>query len=1361
MTMQRCPLVRRSWVSGADLGAALPSKVELNAPPGAWVGARIALVLCLLVCASWAATAQTTLRVIANGDFDADPDTYATVSGAWAEALSRTGDFLLQIEYSGPVAGDFVEPMMELGEIGDIQITALPGLLPSIYADDDHPVFRNSGSRELRISGVSATDRLGLVTEYPSPVVDCGDATSTGLVIIENAYIIKEPGPDDPPTNDGVLMQIDNRAVAQHQLTNVDFVGGHSDNQNMAALLTGPRYADTIMDLALENVDFSNALGTGPRMRIENLASVVARDCVFESSGSGVHAPAVQTSAIANGGVPVTLSFHDCEFMSGNRNLFELTGDNSDCEYVLYRPVFTGKCGNRAFDIGTTGATVKVLGLDDADQPQVVSGDVVRVDMDPMVTAGTSAYALLRKGRIVFDHVTGSVKPIGGGVSSGGSDLQGDVEVEMYSCEWVNGAGVYRCDATGGAFAPQLVIKDTLYRGGGVDAYIDTSGFDDIETHTGQATVALEHVTLTGPVDDVLIRGNTGDEIVAKATLFDAQQAGDPNEANASNLELKNDAVVWTNLAYDPDDPAGKAGFSDLPNTGVVVANPWLDGSGKLTHASTAALAGAVGSNKLFDIEEEPRPQPDYAPLGWSRRDIGADEAQFPPSAIFLFPVSVTIGDDALDNDFVATVSSLDPDPGDAERSTFVLVPGQDGGGRFQIVGDELQVADASLLDALIQSSHPIRVRVTDTGGFAIEQDFVVQVTDETPPFLVTDGVVMTAHHVAEVTFSEPMGPGVLNPANYLLSGAGRGTLTEQPSTVELVAGNTYRLTWAGGEMMTGGPVTITVSNVTDIAGNGLVPPGSGTDPMGGMGGTAPRLVLVAVQTDQILYATFNEYMDSATATNPANYTLSGSGIGTAAPQPDTVTLVVGAPTTYALQWNTGAMDLSEGLQVTLTVLGATDLAGNPVSTAAGNNEKSYDMGTVAPWLDSVQTMSDHEIQVTFSEVLGTGALDPANYSISDFPGNPGTGTLGTGNPSTVSLVEAATYLLTWNSGEMLDGGVIRVTVQDVRDLLDIVLDPNPSSRDTLAVGTPPTLLEAWVVDSKNIKVRFSEEMAPGMIAPMRYTLSIPGPGVPADWGMDDHPDGVTDLGATTFLLTWDTGALEDGADITITVSTGEDLAGNPLDPAANSATVTDRIAVTSGPGTAYRYAGEPHSMTVDITGGAGPITYQWIKMVGKDMGPTDGPTLNFSSLEVTDSGLYYCNISDGREEVVDSNPASLFVAAPLSIVQEPLGGAVDAEESFSFSVQASGGHLPRSYQWKHDGQNVGLNSSIYAIDSVLMAHAGGYWVEVTDEQDDAVMSQTVVLDVVPQMPVGGRGLVALLAGCVGLIGAVVTRRKA
>lgn len=95
---------------------------------------------------------------------------------------------------------------------------------------------------------------------------------------------------------------------------------------------------------------------------------------------------------------------------------------------------------------------------------------------------------------------------------------------------------------------------------------------------------------------------------------------------------------------------------------------------------------------------------------------------------------------------------------------------------------------------------------------------------DKTPP--VVQAFVAESFTTFTVTFDDPygMGYGVLDPANYELSGAGQGGLSATPDLVTHVSGNTYRLEWLSGTSANTQTATITVSPpVCDLAGNPIV----------------------------------------------------------------------------------------------------------------------------------------------------------------------------------------------------------------------------------------------------------------------------------------------------------------------------------------------------------------------------------------------------------------------------------------------------------------------------------------------------------------------------------------------------------
>lgn len=95
---------------------------------------------------------------------------------------------------------------------------------------------------------------------------------------------------------------------------------------------------------------------------------------------------------------------------------------------------------------------------------------------------------------------------------------------------------------------------------------------------------------------------------------------------------------------------------------------------------------------------------------------------------------------------------------------------------------------------------------------------------DNTPPQF-TGAYVQTTRTV-DVLFNEPMGGAIYTPSSFTISGAGKGTLANNPSQIIRLAPEKYRLVWNTGGMVAG-TVTIATSNLKDVAGNGLANPTS------------------------------------------------------------------------------------------------------------------------------------------------------------------------------------------------------------------------------------------------------------------------------------------------------------------------------------------------------------------------------------------------------------------------------------------------------------------------------------------------------------------------------------------------------
>ena len=92
-----------------------------------------------------------------------------------------------------------------------------------------------------------------------------------------------------------------------------------------------------------------------------------------------------------------------------------------------------------------------------------------------------------------------------------------------------------------------------------------------------------------------------------------------------------------------------------------------------------------------------------------------------------------SINENSPNGTAIGTLTSTDPDPGDVH--TYALV--DDAGGRFSIAGNQLQVANQTLLDFESNSSHSVIIQTTDSGGLSFQKtiDIAINNVNEAPIF--------------------------------------------------------------------------------------------------------------------------------------------------------------------------------------------------------------------------------------------------------------------------------------------------------------------------------------------------------------------------------------------------------------------------------------------------------------------------------------------------------------------------------------------------------------------------------------------------------------------------------------------------
>ena len=212
------------------------------------------------------------------------------------------------------------------------------------------------------------------------------------------------------------------------------------------------------------------------------------------------------------------------------------------------------------------------------------------------------------------------------------------------------------------------------------------------------------------------------------------------------------------------------------------------------------------------------------------------------------------------------------------------------------------------------------------------------------------------------------------------------------------------------------------------------------------------------------------------------------------------------------------------------------------------------------PTVASVAVQSGLTVDVTFSELMGTGVLSTASYQVS----GSGQGTL-SNNPDSVADQGANVYRLTWISGEMLDGGNITVTVNSVEDAAGIPIGSPDSGTDaTGGIGVSPIVTSVSVQTGLTVDVSFSEALGPGATTTSNYTVSGTGKGTLAT-----NPDVVSSEGSNTYRLTWVSGEMVQGGDITISVTSIQDAAGNNIGTPNSGTDVQGGMGVVPVAGTA------------------------------------------------------------------------------------------------------------------------------------------------------------------------------------------------
>lgn len=151
--------------------------------------------------------------------------------------------------------------------------------------------------------------------------------------------------------------------------------------------------------------------------------------------------------------------------------------------------------------------------------------------------------------------------------------------------------------------------------------------------------------------------------------------------------------------------------FAIDPDTGVVTLNGTLgsyeDMAQTYRDITVQATNPATGNSRVETIR------------------ITVNDVNEAPTAINV--ASHGVDEAASINDSVATLTTIDPDAGDTHSYQII---GGDPDGIFQIVGNEIRIADNTNLDYETTPSYTLTIRTTDSGNLTYDQDIVIDIAN-------------------------------------------------------------------------------------------------------------------------------------------------------------------------------------------------------------------------------------------------------------------------------------------------------------------------------------------------------------------------------------------------------------------------------------------------------------------------------------------------------------------------------------------------------------------------------------------------------------------------------------------------------
>ena len=225
--------------------------------------------------------------------------------------------------------------------------------------------------------------------------------------------------------------------------------------------------------------------------------------------------------------------------------------------------------------------------------------------------------------------------------------------------------------------------------------------------------------------------------------------------------------------------------------------------------------------------------------------------------------------------------------------------------------------------------------------------------------------------------------------------------------------------------------------------------------------------------------------------------------------------------------------------------------------------------------------------------------------------------------------------------------------------------------------------------------------------------------------------DGADIPGATTTLLALSGVTAASAGTYTIVGTNPVGVTvSSPASLTVNAA--TPLVLFPTSPPDATYIQGQGGQLSLSISAGSQPITYQWLKNGTAIPGATNS-SFTFAPVALGDAGRYAIVVTNvlgsvtSREATVTVTPATA-----ITISSQPVAQSVFQGQEARFSVAHGTGTQPITYQWLKDGSPLpDATTSALGFRAVTLADAGNYSVVLTNPAGP-VTSNAVPLTVTP-----------------------------